>query len=301
MPGLGTALENVPASVQTYGAEQVGRQRPLSAADFLERNAGSVNLNSGQGNPFQPDVSYRGFSASPLLGTPQGMSVFLDGVRMNEPFGDVVNWDLLPPSAIASIQLVSGSTPALGLNTLGGALAMYTKSGSAYPGVSLSATGGSFGRVGGTFEAGGASGDLDGFVTGNFLRDGGWALHNPSRGRAALRQGRLSDRAERPRPHPPLRRHLSRGNQTLPRSWLDTPREAYTYPDLNSNRVGHAHLKGSTQVAQALLVGGGAYFRTFRNENTSSNQNDDFELPPGPDDPVPSTAFNDRSIIRQDG
>src|SRR5436305_4206882 len=105
VPGLGTALEDVPATVQTYGAKEVGRQRPLSAADFLERNAGSVSLNSGQGNPFQPDVSYRGFTASPLLGTPQGMSVFLDGVRVNEPFGDVVNWDLLPPSAISSIQL----------------------------------------------------------------------------------------------------------------------------------------------------------------------------------------------------
>ena len=124
MPGLGTALEDVPATVQTYGGKEVGRQGPLSPADFLERNAGSVNINSGQGNPFQPDVSYRGFTASPLLGTPQGMSVFLDGVRVNEPFGDVVNWDLLPPSAISSIQLISGSTPALGLNTLGGALAV---------------------------------------------------------------------------------------------------------------------------------------------------------------------------------
>ena len=301
VPGLGTALEDVPASVQTYGAEEVGRQRPLSAADFLERNAGSVSINSGQGNPFQPDVSYRGFTASPLLGTPQGMSVFLDGVRLNEPFGDVVNWDLLPPSAIASIQLISGSTPALGLNTLGGALAMYTKSGSAYPGVSLSATGGSFGRAGGTFEAGGASGDLDGFVTGNFVRDGGWALHNPSR--VAQLFGKLGYQTERSDLDLTLlfADTSLEGTQTLPRSWLDTPREAYTYPDLNKNRVGHVGLKGSVHVTPTLLFGGDAYFRTFRNQNTSSNQNDEYELPDDPDDPVPDTAFNDRSIIRQNG
>ncbi len=301
VPGLGTALEDVPASVQTYGAEEVGRQRPLSAADFLERNAGSVNINSGQGNPFQPDVSYRGFTASPLLGTPQGMSVFLDGVRMNEPFGDVVNWDLLPPSAIASLQLISGSTPALGLNTLGGALAMYTKSGSAYPGISLSATGGSFGRAGGTFEAGGESGDFDGFVTGNFVRDGGWALHNPSR--VAQLFGKLGHQTERSDLDLTLlvADTSLEGTQTLPRSWLDTPREAYTYPDLNSNRVGQVNVKGSVYLTPVLLFGGGAYFRRFRNENTSSNQNDEFELPSEPDDPVPSTAFNDRSIIRQDG
>jgi iron complex outermembrane recepter protein len=301
VPGLGTALEDVPASVQTYGAEEIGRQRPLSAADFLERHAASVNLNSGQGNPFQPDVSYRGFAASPLLGTPQGMSVFLDGVRMNEPFGDVVNWDLLPPSAIANLQLISGSTPALGLNTLGGALAMYTKSGSAYPGISVSATGGSFERVGATFEMGGASGDLDGFLTGNFLRDGGWALHNPSR--VAQLFGKLGHQTERSDLDLTLLLADTslEGTQTLPRSWLDTPREAYTFPDLNANRVGQANLKGSIHLAPALLFGGGAYFRTLRSENTSSNQNDDFELPTEPDGPVSSTAFNDRSIIRQNG
>jgi outer membrane receptor protein involved in Fe transport len=301
VPGLGTALENVPASVQTYGAEEVGRQRPLSAADFLERNAGSVSVNSGQGNPFQPDVSYRGFTASPLLGTPQGMSVFLDGVRLNEPFGDVVNWDLLPPSAIASIQLISGSTPALGLNTLGGALAMYTKSGSAYPGITLSATGGSFGRAGGTFEAGGAHGDFDGFVTGNLVRDGGWALHNPSRvGQLFGKVGHQTGRSDLDLTLLFADTSLE-GTQTLPRSWLDTPRDAYTYPDLNKNRLGHANLKGSVYLAPALLLGGGAYVRTFRNENTSSNQNEEYELPDDPDDPVPETAFNDRSIIRQNG
>jgi iron complex outermembrane recepter protein len=301
VPGLGTALENVPASVQTYGAAEVGKQRPLSTADFLERRAASVNLNSGQGNPLQPDVSYRGFTASPLLGTPQGMSVFLDGVRVNEPFGDVVNWDLLPPSAISSIQLISGSTPALGLNTLGGALAIYTKSGSAYPGYSLSATGGAFGRAGGTFEAGGSSGDFDGFVTGNYLRDDGWALHNPSR--VAQLFGKVGHQTEKTDLDLSvvLADNSLEGTQTLPRSWLNTPREAYTFPDHNANRVAHANVKGSAYLAPQLLLGGGAYFRRLRNVNTSSNQNDDFERPDDPEDPVPSTAFNDRSTIGQNG
>jgi iron complex outermembrane recepter protein len=301
VPGLGTALANVPATVQTYGAKEVGRQRPLSAADLLERNAGGVNLNSGQGNLFQPDVSYRGFTASPLLGTPEGMSVFLDGVRVNEPFGDVVNWDLLPPSAISSIQLISGSTPALGLNTLGGALAVYTKSGTAYPGLSLSATGGSFGRAGGTFTAGGAAGHFDGFLTGNYLRDGGWALHNPSR--IAQLFGKLGHQTEWTDLDLSLllADNSLEGTQTLPRSWLDTPREAYTFPDLNSNRVVHANLKGSAYLTPQLLLGGNAYFRGLRSENTSSNQNADFEPPSAPGEPAPSTAFNDRSTIGQKG
>ncbi|HEX8885864.1 MAG TPA: Plug domain-containing protein [Noviherbaspirillum sp.] len=134
LPGLGTAIQNVPANVQIMNSRTIEQQRQLTLTDHLEQNAGSVTVNAAQGNPYQPDVSFRGFTASPLLGVPQGLSVFQDGVRINEPFGDTVNWDLLPQSAIANMQLIPGSNPAFGLNTLGGALAVYTKSGSAYPG-----------------------------------------------------------------------------------------------------------------------------------------------------------------------
>ena len=146
MPGLGTPLRDVPANVQVYTSKELGKQRQGNLAEFLEHNPTSINVNAAQGNPYQLDVSFRGFTASPLVGVPQGLSVFQDGVRINEPFGDVVNWDLLPQSAIASIQLLPGSNPVFGLNTLGGALAIYTKSGSAYPGTAVELSGGSFGR-----------------------------------------------------------------------------------------------------------------------------------------------------------
>ena len=87
-----------------------------------------------QGNPFQPDLNYRGYTASPLLGTPQGLSVYMDGVRLNQPFGDVVSWDLIPRQAIASMTLMPGSNPLFGLNTLGGALSIQTKDGRDAPG-----------------------------------------------------------------------------------------------------------------------------------------------------------------------
>src|SRR6266576_1547321 len=102
LPGLGTALKDVPANVQSFGRADLMRQRPLDLSDFLERNANSIGVSAAQGNPYQQDLNFRGFTASPLLGTPQGLSVFQDGVRINEAFGDVVNWDLLPASAISS-------------------------------------------------------------------------------------------------------------------------------------------------------------------------------------------------------
>jgi outer membrane receptor protein involved in Fe transport len=134
LPGLGTAIQDVPANVQVYTSGSMRQQHQAVVSDFLTQNAASVSANSAQGNPFQTDIGFRGFTASPLLGTPQGLSVFQDGVRVNEPFGDIVNWDLIPQSAISSVQLIPGSNPAFGLNTLGGALAVYTKSGAEYPG-----------------------------------------------------------------------------------------------------------------------------------------------------------------------
>src|ERR1700674_137285 len=166
IPGIGTPLKDVPANVQIYTSKDLSKQRQTSVTDYLEQNPTSVTINSAQGNPFQPDITFRGFTASPLLGTPQGLAVFQDGVRINEPFGDVVNWDLVPQSAIASIQLIPGSSPAYGPNMLGGALAVYTKSGSQFPGGALGAQGGSFARRAVELEQGGSRGAWDYFFTG---------------------------------------------------------------------------------------------------------------------------------------
>ena len=109
-------------------------QQTLGVADYLNRNFSGVNVSESADNPFQLDIYYHGFTASPLLGTPEGLSVYVDGVRVNESFGDTVNWDLIPESAISTVSLISGSNPVFGLNTLGGALSIQTKSGHDNPG-----------------------------------------------------------------------------------------------------------------------------------------------------------------------
>ena len=173
LPGLGVPLADVPGNVQLFGNRPLTNQRPPTLTQFLDQNAASVSATSGQGNPFQQALTFRGFAASPLLGTPQGVSVFQDGVRVNEAFGDVVNWDLLAPQAVSSIQLIPGSVPAFGLNTLGGAIAVYTKSGAQYPGTDVEISGGSFGRFEARAEAGGAHDSVDGYVAARYLDDHG--------------------------------------------------------------------------------------------------------------------------------
>jgi len=298
LPGLGVPLADVPANVQMFGNRALGTQRPPTLTQFLDQNATSVSATSGQGNAFQQAITFRGFAASPLLGTPQGMSVFQDGVRVNEAFGDVVNWDLLPPLAISSIQLIPGSIPAFGLNTLGGALAVYTKSGAQYPGANVQIGGGSFGAVEAQAEAGGAQDKLDWYATGRYLNDQGWAEHNSSRleqffGKVGYHDG-ITDLDI----STTLADNTLEGSQMLPLSMLGNPKQAYTFPDSNHNKLAFVAAKGSRFLDETLLVGSNLYYRRYKNTNVSSNVNDDFGDPDG-DPPSTNEAFNDRSTIDQ--
>ena len=302
LPGVGIRIQDVPANVQVYTADDLRKRGQNDLSEYLEQNGGGVSINSGQGNPFQPDIDFRGFTASPLLGTPEGLSVFQDGVRVNEPFGDVVNWDFIPQSAISTIQVIPGSNPAFGLNTLGGALAIYTKSGSQFPGVGVQAYGGSFGRKSAEFEVGGKKGNGDYFLTGNHVDDAGWADHNSSRVDQVFgKVGWQDDRSDLDLSLTAADNTLE-GTQTIPRSFFDEFRQAYTFPDRNKNQLVFPTLKGSRFLSHDLLLGGNLYYRRYRNENVSSNVNGNFgETDPdtGVRDEVEAT--NDRSRIDQDG
>ena len=302
LPGSAVPLAKLPANAQLFTSKDLKRQGSTSLTDFLEANATGLTVNAAQGNPHQPDINVRGFSASPLLGTPQGISVFFDGVRVNEPFGDSVNWDLIPASSIGSIQLIPGSNPAFGLNTLGGAIAVYTKSGSseypARPGGSITLSGGSFGRRTLGFEAGGKAadpvGNWDWFATANDSVDRGWAQHNASHVRQLFAKvGWQNDTTDLDLSLQLADNRLE-GTQTLPQSFPD-PREAYTWPDANTNRVAALALKGSVALSDVWLLSGNAYVRRFRNRNLASNVNDAFMA----GDVVQAT--NDASSIDQRG
>ena len=71
--------------------------------------------------------------SSPVNGVPQGLAVYQNGVRINEAFGDTVNWDFLPSNAISDITVTSNN-PAFGLNALGGSISIGMKDGFNYHG-----------------------------------------------------------------------------------------------------------------------------------------------------------------------
>jgi outer membrane receptor protein involved in Fe transport len=275
--GIGLPIRQVAANVQVVRARQIEQQHRETLTDYFEKNLPSVDVNDAQGNPFQANVNYRGFTASPLLGTPEGLSVFLDGVRINEPFGNVVNWDSVPQQAIATIELVPGSSPMFGLNTLGGALAISTKDGKTHPGGGIEITGGSWGRKTAQVEQGGTIGqNLDYYVTGNAANDDGWAAHNASRVRQAFGKLRYTDADTTLAFSAGGADNDLQGTQTIPRSFLNDFRQAYTYPDRNVNSVGYLTLSGQHYFNDGAELSGNVYFRRFVSRNFSSNNNTDY-------------------------
>jgi iron complex outermembrane recepter protein len=306
LPGIGVPVNQVPANVQAATGAEIQKQKTLDLSEFLDNNLGSVTLNHGQNNPFQPDVNFRGFSASPLLGTPQGLSVFMDGVRINEPFGDVVNWDLVPQNAISTINLIPGSNPVFGLNTLGAALSVNTKSGFQYPGASASIYGGSWGRMAAEVEYGVHGQDTDFFLAGNFLDEDGWRDHSPSRLQTLF--GKVG--WEREDTDFDLSLMLAdnklEGTQALPLGWLDTREQAYTWPDRNRNQLAFLNARASHFIGADKLLAGNVYYRRYNNDNFSSNVNDDYDGSTntscdGTDPTHPCPSINDSSEIQTTG
>lgn len=264
LASMGVPVDQVPAAVQVSSSKTIDEQRSLDLSELLDSNLGSVTTNNTVANPYQADVIYRGFTASPLLGTPQGLSVFLDGVRVNEPFGDIVNWDLIPSNAIANINLIPGSNPLFGLNTLGGALSIHTKSGAENPGLSATLSGGSWGRSQFQLEAGGKKGDVDYFVAGNVFHEDGWRDHSNTNVKQLFSKVGWQNETSDLDLTMLLADNEMHGTQGLPLSMLGNPKQAYSWPDSIGNRLAMFNLKGSHFVSDDKLLAGNVYYRQNR-------------------------------------
>ena len=276
LPGFGLPLNMVPANVQTANSEDLERAQVLGVADYLNRNFSGVNVSESADNPFQLDIYYHGFTASPLLGTPEGLSVYVDGVRVNESFGDTVNWDLIPESAISTVSLISGSNPVFGLNTLGGALSIQTKSGHDNPGTQLEAYGGSFGRRSFQAESGGERGAFDYFGTVQYFDEDGWRDLSPTHLWQAFGKAGWQDE------HTDLDLSYTYadaslyGNGAVPLSMYNYRHQASYTPDFTHNLLHFVNLTGTQFLAEHLLLSANAYYRHLITDSSNGSNNDNY-------------------------
>jgi len=277
LAGTDLQINQIAAPVQTATAADIENSGALDLADFMNRGLNGVYINEMQENPFQPDVNFRGYTASPLLGTPEGISVYVDGVRQNQPFGDVVSWDLIPKDAISEIELVPGSDPLFGLNTLGGALSIQTKNGVSNPGWAGHVLYGASGRkeVEGEYGGGNATG-FNWFLSGLGFHESGWRYASPS----DVRQGfaRLGWRTNKT----DLALTMSYAYNTLLGNGVQDYRllaanytSAYSVADSTANRSPSFNFMARHSFSDNLTFTGNAWYRNIRTETINPNFNGD--------------------------
>ncbi len=281
LPGTGIDIDKVPANVQTLSSSDLTREGSPSLLNGLGNQTGSVNINSTLVDQFQPDVLYRGFEASPVLGTPEGIAVYQNGVRINEAFGDTVDWDLIPDIAIDRLDVVSAN-PVYGLNALGGAAVITMKNGFSYQGFEDTAAGGSFGQRSEEFQFGKQVGNFATYVAGRWFDEDGWRQFSPNH----LRQiyADLAARGERAS----LDISFSGADNSLlgagttPEQTLAVGRSLdFTTPQLNGNQLAFVTLNGAYQATDALSFQINAYRREFHQTVVNGNTTDYTACTPG--------------------
>lgn len=282
-PGARIRIEKVPRNVQQLDAATVERERALSLPDVLNARLGSATLNHVQNNPLQPDLQYRGFTASPLLGSAQGLSVYQNGVRVNDAFGEVVQWDIVPEFAVSELQLIPGANPIYGWNALGGALVLRMKDGFRNPGHRIEALAGSFARRQVSAEYGRAVVD-DWAVYAGASVFGEQGFRDESRSRARTLYADVRHRT--------LERELGvnltltdtdlNGNGLSPVELLERDRSAvFTFPDNTRNELLMVASDLDQRLGEHVAVQGTAYLRALRRLTLNGDEGE-FELCPEP-------------------
>jgi outer membrane receptor protein involved in Fe transport len=275
LPGLVQSPQRYPGHVQLADDAAIERAKNANLPEFMNRQLAGVTVNEVQGSPFQVDVNYRGHRLSPTLGTAQGLSVYLDGVRINEAFGDVMNWDLVPEAAIAGVALMPGSNPLFGLNTLGGALVLTTKSGLTHKGTEAEFSVGSGGRRRLDLGHGAQWGEgWHGYAAATLFDEDGWRAQSPGRlGNLFLKLGRQQAQADWSLSYLAARSRLT-GNGPLSQSLDDIdPRAGYTFTDTTRSRASLLNFSLTRTLDSGDKLAVVAWHRTGRREGSNGDVN----------------------------
>jgi iron complex outermembrane recepter protein len=263
--------DKIPSNVQTAGASDFEYSKTPDLLQSMVRALPGVSLSSQTGNEFQLDFNYRGFVASPVIGTPQGLAVYQNGVRINEVFGDIVNWDFIPQNAINQLTLVP-SNPVYGLNATGGALAFQMKNGYTFHGVEGEVSGGSYGRGVASLQAGGEVGNLSGYFTADAIDDAGWRQDTPSSLRRVFADlGARGDQTEFHLSFTGANNNFSANPATpvqmLAQDWSST----YTLPQTTQNQLAFLTASATWRPSDTWTYQAIAYFRNFRQAHVDGN------------------------------
>ena len=269
-----------PFAVWQTSAQDIQTFNDTTLPQSLARSAPGVTVGNVSGNEFEPDLSYRGFDATAVTGTPQGLAVYQNGTRINEAFGDVVNWDLIPANAIDKTTIVAAN-PIFGLNALGGAVTVTMKNGFTWQGFEADFEGGSFYRAQEQIQFGKQVGAWSVYMAANQINDGGWRVAEASQ--LTNFYGDVGYKANGFESH----LQLTAGNtqfgvaaytpiQQLQPNWGSV----YTLPQTTDNQMAMLQWTGAYAYSPTLSFQAGAYFRQFNQQHVDGNGTDVTPCPP---------------------
>ncbi len=301
VPGSGIDRDLVPENTQVLGAGQIDRTNVPSLTGAVLENNPSATITSTSGNDFQPDILYRGYTASPIAGTSQGLAIYVNGARFNDPFGDTVNWDVIPPIAIQSVA-IQGSNPVFGLNALGGSVDVQLKNGFTYQGADITAYGGSFDRGSGIAEFGRQWGNFALYAAGDITHDGGYRQTQATDlYRLHTDLGWRNDVAEVHFAVTAADNSIGQPGATPVQSLYADPTSIFSGPNTVFNKYVAVNLNGTYAVTDTTALQGVAYFQNL-SQNLTNGATDDV-APCGDgtgalcnDDGVPVTTYKGATV-----
>jgi outer membrane receptor protein involved in Fe transport len=282
LPSIGLPINMVPSSIQTVNGQEINQQAGVSVADYMVNNLQGVTVNEVGGNPYQLEINFRGYNATPISGNPQGLSVYVDGVRMNQPFSNTVLWDLIPDFSIESMQMVAGSNPVYGLNTLGGAISMQTKSGRTFNKKAIDFSAGSWGRQTSLMEAGGISedGSYDYYIGYQHFTEDGWRDYSPSHVNQLFTKVGWESDTSRYEVSYSGAHNLLIGNGLTPKDLLGSDLEGiHTLEDETKNNYGKLVLSATEYWDDATMFSGNAYWLRSDRKTGNGDLNDEYASP----------------------
>ena len=273
--GAGVSIDRMPSNIQTIREDTLNDKKNFSIVDTLNRKAAGISISNLNSSPMQNDINFRGYVAGPLLGTAQAMAIYQNGMRVNESFGEVVQWDLVPDFAIHNMQIFTGGDPVFGQNAIGGAISMEMKNGFNFQGAHSQISGGNHRRTNEILEYGQSFGDFAVYVGANFNYDLGYRDNSES-----YLNTFYSDLRYRPNENTELFMNIGqaftdlRGNGALPLTLMDLEgRDAvYTYPDNTHNKNYYINFGGNHFVNNQLSIQGNMYYRHMERRNYNGDE-----------------------------
>nr|HPG89776.1 TonB-dependent receptor plug domain-containing protein [Hyphomicrobium sp.] len=297
-----TPLPTVPSASTTVTDDDLKREGTMQVQQALQQNVPGIVISDAAGNPLRAEVSFRGFDASPVSGRSQGLAVYQNGVRINESFGDTVQWDVIPSNAIAGMSVVSNN-PSFGLNALGGAVSVLMKDGFSYQGGEIDVMAGSFGRAQVGIQAGISSGGVGLYVAGEGLTDDSFRDFSDSEVKRFY--GDLGFKGDGAEVHFSLtaaKNHFGASAaapvELLERSWSNT----FTTPQTTDLEVLMPTVSGTIKATDTLSFSGVGYYRHYKNRVLDGNVTEADECRAGnTNDGLPGGVANRDFLCLDDG